>query len=359
MSVSWDQVEKEWLFGQSISLDQAEVLARFKLIEDTLGAEYLIGLRTGGLTPPILRAMLLADKLRTISDCEGTGELLAKVKQNEPSAYSELTAAFLLRVPGTTIEFGPEVSVKTKTKRPDFRIKSAEGEWLYVEVASPNESELQRKAQLIVGTLAKRLAGSSAEIVLDCILLKEPSAKEIDGLCDDIGNFVRDTSPSIHNIPELCVVAINQTAPGQAVINDYGAPSQTRIAVSTFLVDAGQTKKTVTVRIPFEDKRAAIFITHEARQLPIDSPGLVMFDMNAATTGTNIWQQLIRRRLQPRQHTRVSAVCLFTGNFMLTEKGLGWFPHAVFIRNEYARITIPEWIQLRLESMKYPDANHG
>ena len=126
------------------------------------------------------------------------------------------------------------------------------------------------------------------------------------------------------------------------MINDYGAPSQTRIAVSKFLVDAGQTKKTITVRIPFEDKRAEGFMNHESRQLPIDSPGLVMFDMNAASTGTRVWQHLISRRLQPVQHTRVSAVCLFTGSFMLTSKGLGWFP--VVVDEGYFMLVSPFWL---------------
>jgi hypothetical protein len=314
---------------------------------------------TPGFAPPILRAMLIAEKLSAVKDCVGFGAVLEKIKLNDASAHSELTAAFLLASHETTIEFEPAVTVKNRSRKSDFRAKPKNGDWCYVEVSRPDESELQKKAQSVVESIAKKLSEIPADVVLDCILLKEPSVLEIATVCERIAALIQDATPAIHRIPELALVAVNQTPPGQAAVQDYGEPIRPRIAITTFQVDAGNTRKTITVRIPFEDERAESFITHEARQLPTDHPGLIMFDMTTAVSGMTAWKPLLVRRLQPKQHTRVSAICMFTGNYMMTSKGFGWFPDAAVLKNEHAHIPIPEWIVNRLEAVKLPKTDHG
>jgi hypothetical protein len=360
MTVDWKAIQEEWLLGQTISLSETDVLDRFSLIEELLGETWLNGLKVApGLAPPILRAMLIADKLSAVKDCVGVGAVLEKIKLNDASAHSELTAAFLLAAPGTTIEFEPAIMVKNRSRKSDLRVKGKNADWCYVEVARPDESELQRKAQSVVASIAKQLSAIPSDVVLDCILLKEPSAVEKASVCDRIAALVQDAAPAIHKIPELALIAVNQTPPGQAVVQDYGEPVRARIAITSFQVDAGNTRKTITVRIPFEDERAEGFITHEARQLPTDHPGLIMFDMTTAVSGMTAWKPLLARRLQPQQHTRVSAICMFTGNFMMTSKGFGWFPDAALLKNEHAHIPIPEWIANRLDEVKLPRADHG
>jgi hypothetical protein len=360
MSVDWKAIQEEWLLGQTISFSESEVLDRFRLVEELLGEAWLNALKvTPGFAPPILRALLIADKLSAVKDCVGIGAVLEKIKLNDASAHSELTAAFLQASRETTIEFEPAVAVKNRSRKSDFRARLKDGDWCYVEVARPDESELQKKAQSVVESVAIELSKIPADVVLDCILLKEPSALEMATVCERIAWLVQDAAPAIHRIPELALVAVNQTPPGQAVVQDYGEPIRARIAITTFQVDAGNTRKSITVRIPFEDERAEGFITHEARQLPTDHPGLIMFDMTTAVSGMTAWMPLLARRLQPLQHTRVSAICMFTGNYMMTSRGFGWFPDAALLKNEHAHIPIPEWIANRLEAVKLPKTDHG
>ena len=293
MTADWKAIQEEWLLGQSISLSETEVLDRFGLIEELLGEAWLNALKVApGLAPPILRAMLIAEKLAAVKDCVGVNAVLEKVKLNDASAHSELTAAFLLASHGTTIEFEPAVTVKNRSRKSDFRAKQKNDDWCYVEVARPDESELQKKAQSLVASIAQKLSTIPEDVVLDCILLKEPSEAEIASVCDRIAALVGDAAPAIHRIPELALVAVNQTPPGQAVVQDYGEPVRARIAITTFQVDAGNMRKTITVRIPFEDERAEGFITHEARQLPTDHPELIMFDMTTAVSGMATWKPL-------------------------------------------------------------------
>jgi len=335
-------------------------LERFGLLENLLGEEWLSEIKAQpGFAPPILRAMLMAEKLATVQGSAGVGELIARIKSNDRSAHSELTAAYLLASSDKTAEFGPTVTIKGRSRKPDFRIRSNDEAWCYVEVASPNESELQTKAQELVARIAMKLAESTVDVVLDCVLLKEPSVDEEDQLCTQIAALVTGSASSIETIPELAMIALNQSAPGQAVVGDYGVPPVPRIAITTFQLDKGQTRKTITVRIPFADERAESFVSHEARQLPEDSPGLIMFDMTAAASGMTAWEPLIARRLQPKQHTRISAVCLFSGNYMLQPQGFGWFPEARLLRNSHARCTLPEWIAGRLEAIKLPKPDPG
>jgi hypothetical protein len=355
MCQNWETIQAEWLLGQSISLSQAEVMDRFEVVKRLLGQDWLSAIKTRpSLTPPILNVMLMADKLTSVSSCAGFNELLVRIKSNDRSAHSELTAAFLLASNKIEIEFGPVVDVNGKPKRPDIRIKSEGDDWCYIEVASPNESELQAKAQELVQRIAEKLIQNSDDLVLDCILLKEPSGVEENHICTLIASQLDRAQPSIETIPELAIIAVNQNAPGQAVISDFGAPSVPRIAITKFQVENGQTRKTITVRVPFTDERAEGFISREARQLPDTFPGLIMFDMTANASGMAAWRPLLVRRLQPKQHTRVGAVCLFTGNYMLGPQGLGWFPDASFLRNAYACHMVPDWIAKRLEAIKLP-----
>ena len=168
MSVNWEDVETEWLLGQSISLDQTEDSGRFQANRGyswcRVANESKKGRRHCTSNNAGLR--LWRQKLSSIDGSKGSNELIGKIKRNEASSHSELTAAYLLKAPGTIIEFGR----KWQRIESDDRASGSSrmgSDWAYVEVASPNESELQKKAQQIVGTLATRISELDVEIVLE------------------------------------------------------------------------------------------------------------------------------------------------------------------------------------------------
>jgi hypothetical protein len=75
----------------------------------------------------------------------------------------------------------------------------------------------------------------------------------------------------------------------------------------------------VVVRIAFTDERAEEFLRAEARQLPTDAPGLVMIFPGGS--GWKTWEPVLRSRLQPGMHTRVSGdLSRDLGHFQLRER---------------------------------------
>jgi|SRR6266566_2784453 len=101
----------------------------------------------------------------------------------------------------------------------------------------------------------------------------------------------------------------------------------------------------VLVRIPFTDKRAEEILRDEAKQLTREGQGLIMIDVARASGGFQSWSALIERRLQPRINTRISAVCLFEGGMMPTDKGYNWLLRTKLVTNPNARFQLPGWIR--------------
>ncbi len=80
-------------------------------------------------------------RLASIEDLHDTQRLIDSLRRDDASTVSELTAIHLLRhrFPFET-ELYPHVSVGTRGRVPDFRIRGKEGTWVYVEVTQATES---------------------------------------------------------------------------------------------------------------------------------------------------------------------------------------------------------------------------
>jgi hypothetical protein len=74
-----------------------------------------------------------------------------------------------------------------------------------------------------------------------------------------------------------------------------------------------------------------------------------MIYTSGAVGAMKAWRALIEQRLRPNQHTRVSAVCLFSSGQRLTEQGEDWRVECKVIPNPHARFPLPEWITQQLQ----------
>jgi len=74
------------------------------------------------------------------------------------------------------------------------------------------------------------------------------------------------------------------------------------------------------------------------------APGLVMASMSRAIAGIISWEPIVLRRLQPTQHTRISAVCLFQSVTQSTDRGQAWLPLMKLLVNPHCKLSIPDWI---------------
>jgi hypothetical protein len=109
-------------------------------------------------------------------------------------------------------------------------------------------------------------------------------------------------------------------------------------------------------RFPITDTRGAKFARKAAEQLPTYAPGLIMIQtgtLNAMRT----WRSLIENIFQQKKHTRVSAVCLFSGAQRRTPEGAIWEAQTKLVINPHARLALPTWISEQLRHFPSDEAD--
>lgn len=117
----------------------------------------------------------------------------------------------------------------------------------------------------------------------------------------------------------------------------------TTLVVGTTVIGGGQGEQRCTITISYSDPRGDQFLRRKAKQLPTDSPGLVMVDVGRAIGAGSGWEGLLAERFGRGLHTRVSGVCLFE-TFTMFSLGLTWGLAASYLPNDGARMQSPDWL---------------
>jgi hypothetical protein len=69
-----------------------------------------------------------------------------------------------------------------------------------------------------------------------------------------------------------------------------------------------------------------------------------MIEVGSAPGAFREWQPLIKRRFQPTIHTRVSGVCLFSSDIILTPDGRDCLSQTRLLIKPHAKIPLPSWV---------------
>jgi hypothetical protein len=358
---TWDEINADWLSGNRLALSQAEVVAAFNRAEHILGSRWIekAALNLPG-TSSTLRVASVGQRLSSLDGASGTEELVSKLQANDDSAFAELTAAHLLksRCPNSHVEFGPVVQVGSRKdaaealetsiakRKPDFRVRQGTEPWTYVEVTQPRISKSQAKAETILSRLGSLVYPIPKGFSLEIFLRREPSAEEIDALAKFIREFCLLDGKQTHDMPELAILSLNASAPTEIVPLEHpGEPKIPRLGRADLVSGPGEPNpRHISVRMAYADDRAKDVLSSEARQLPTDSPGLIMVQMAWAPGGIRSWEPSIIRRFQPTIHTRVSAICLFRSGHEGTPDGAAWIHETKLIVNPHAYHPLPAWI---------------
>src|SRR5271169_4300796 len=168
---------------------------------------------------------------------------------------------------------------------------------------------------------------------------------EINALADLIPQFCSLKGDQSKDLTGLAILSLNASSPGLVVPLDHpGEPNVPRLGCAKGISGAGEPHRHIAVRMAHADDRAEAFLHREAKQLPNDSPGLIIVQMSQAPGGIKSWEPILRRRFQPNLHTRVSAVCLFQSGHEHTSDGEAWIPETKLTSNPHARFPLPAWI---------------
>jgi hypothetical protein len=345
MTWSVETVERNLLSGEIciIARPESEVIEAVERAQRLLGEDWIASqVRNQKGLAVAMRIVGMGLRLQGIEGLPGNEELLTKIRILDSSAEAELTAIYLFRSGSCDVEV--ELFPPVGNRIADFRMRKGKEEWTTVEVTEATESVEQKRLNAILMQLTTALKSLNFPFSLEIILLREPSEEEVTELCRTLPQFCENkeiqNARLYHDLGWLLLnhVPIGQL-PNSEIPETANLPS---IGLAAFFRD----DQVVAVTICFSDERAEDMLTQEARQLPSGKRGLIMISGPSSRKELHVWEPLIRRRFQPRIHTRVGGVCLFNGGMVPAHDAKSdWKIQAHLVLNPYAKAALPPWIE--------------
>jgi hypothetical protein len=354
--VGWsaEDIEKKLLKGRldSLALSHKNVVSAFNRVEKLLGPEWIKSETSATGLFSVMGVTGMGLRLTAVEGVAEADKLIKRIRDGDRSAEAELTAVYLLRSYGPSVELQVQPSVGQR--KADFRVQNGSGQWTTVEVTQPNASKENERVTEILQTLTGALREAHRQFALEVVFRREPAEEELTLLCQRLAEFCELQGQQQADLSDgLGFLFLNQIPIGHLLKRKIvGLADTPMIGLAMFVGGGpgGGPHHQVHVRIPFTDHRAEEILRDEARQLPQDEPGLVMIDVASSSGAFESWSALIKRRFQPTIHTRISGVCLFEGAGVPTEKGYDWLLRTLLVTNPYARFPLPAWIQSAVTS---------
>jgi hypothetical protein len=351
MSWTIEEIEREWLGGERVSLSPEDVVRSFTIAEQIRGREWVLntmswgGGRQWGFAP-FLRVYAFGTRIEAIIGAPGADTLIRRLLQDDRAADSELTAIYLLRsrCSESELEIGPEVTVGDRRRRPDFRIRRGTESWTYVETTQLNRSEASERTQEVLRRISSQVMSIPQPFILELMLWREPTEGEENALVKKVCEACQAVDGSRYDIGDLASLLVKSGNSAVVIPSIFPEDDGTRMSMSKSIVGPGQPNRQIVVRAPFADQRAETVLTAESKQLPRQEPGLVMVDVAAQPTAFESWAVLVPRRFTTMQHTRVGGVLLFMSATTITAEGIKWLPYLKLIPNPHASEPLRLWI---------------
>jgi hypothetical protein len=346
-----DRIEKELLSGpaSSVALPTETLVAAVNRVEQTLGPKWIETeiFQAKGLSIA-MHVIGMGLRLPAIENLARADALITNLRRRDQNADAELTAIYLFRstAPSAQLELYPPVG----QREADFRVReSAQSEWTTVEVTQPMSSEEEHRINEMLRHLLSAFEKLKNPFSLDILFRREPTENEIAVLCDRLPEFCQLPGQQRAELVDgMGFLFLNHVEIGRLGLCEVPELASTpALGVTAFFSDpagGGGPHHQVSIRIPFTDDRAEEILRDEAKQLPKDGSGLVMTNVSLSPKETPVWVSLIERRFQPRIHTRVGGVCLFSGGMVPVGNQYGWLMQAKLLVNRHAKIRLPDWV---------------
>jgi hypothetical protein len=357
MSYDLPAIEKLWLGeGSIVCIPPNRLVDCFNACEDVLGRDWVEGTKTrefGTGTGPLVTLSIagVGARLIPVMHARGFGKLAARLRKEERSAFSELTAAYLCLngQRDVRLEFEEPVPVGDSVKLPDFRLAAPGEDWTYIEVAAPDRSDANKDAAGVMTALSEELWVLPSNATIEILLLRVPLEHESRSIAKRALALAEKAMPVDEELDGLAVISVNSASPCVIEGRNYRDRVGPVLGIAKTFTRHGKPDKHVVVRVPIIDERAEEVLSREARQLPKTHPGLLMFDVNSNASAFRGWPPLLESRLQPRLHTRVGAICMFHSGSSLTSAGEGIITETRVLTNSHAAIAVPQWLTAQLE----------
>jgi hypothetical protein len=304
----WDEVVRDWCLGIPLPLvsDKAwEALGALEhLWPERLGEVLIRGQRGYFVMAHVIDYGLT---LATCQNLDGFEGVLSRIKKSEQAALSELRFATDL----VNVGYDPVLDKEYRGKRPDALI-IAENKEIFIDVITPEMSEVTKQAEVIASTLAQKLFHNLANQTTPSRLEVYILSPDLHRLADEIVHFL-DTpglslSETVHTIPNIALVKYSEPDShlnvGPTIHIDTELPV---IGVAR----ANSLGSSVTVRLPFTDDRLEQLMHRKRKQFSEDEVNLLVIDLSGVSHGFKRWLPLARRRLQQTINRRFSGIIFF------------------------------------------------
>jgi hypothetical protein len=355
MTWTWETIDRDWLGGNPITFSAGETEEGFNRVERVLGAAW-IQKATGGARG-VQPTLCVASVGRLLSSLEGVRHppaFLEKLRHDDMATLAELTGIHLLRRNRLSVEavVADPLSVPQGLRVEDFRVRDGAGPWIHVEVTRPDPSEVEEQLREAQRRITSAVEGAVGSFALNVCLLREPSNEDIEAICASVPGLCAMAGVQHQELPGLVLLSrgpIDFKLPLVPEAVPRG-PRLMTLGGAAVLGGPGGGACQFVISIPYSDDRAEEFLRREAKQLPADAPGLIMIDVGRAPGGLKNWIPLIERRLQPKLHTRVGAVCLFSPRYIVGRGPGEWRVETRVIVNGHAKHPLPAWVAPALEA---------
>ena len=295
-----------WYLGSPPSINGKSAWEALHALERLLPEKIGDLLRRGIKGPAVIAPLI--DLGLTLQACEnlvGFDNLLARMKQGENAAFSEghVAAAFVKL--GQT----PELEPTLNGKRLDTLVYVG-NEKVYIEVVTPDQSDVTNQAYAAMQGLAMKLTEQNAGTNVDVYLLTEPSPNISSTILDFVGSLTLSATDVVQEIPGVAYVRYgpfrSDVSAFQPIPNDEELPVLGVASMKT----GGSSPTRVNVRCRLSDDRAVRLMNAEAHHFSRDETNILVMDIPHVQDAIRSWTPLIQRRFQPNRHRRFGAVVL-------------------------------------------------
>lgn len=239
-----------------------------------------------------------------LASLQGADEITKRWRRSfqAEGVLAEIRAAARLVRAGVEFELFPAVGNRKADGR--FRVKATDP-WVYMETSQRGISEERAAGQAALQKVAVAAADASpgfhGKVAILRPLDSEATARVVAWLLSK-----PQPGAALEDLAQFHVDALKNAPGGPDDVLDkiVSEPAMN----CSHLVLPGPSKRG-TAKLQITDLAAESILKTEAAQLPRDEPGVVVL-LTSHPGGYKEWEPLIRRRLRPSMHTRVSAVVL-------------------------------------------------
>ncbi|TMD66883.1 MAG: hypothetical protein E6I91_08310 [Chloroflexi bacterium] len=317
--IGYPEIEEQWLLGNDTPMSAQQWETAFCWCAEKFGREWLQPTHPGRLVTDSYVVAAAWDAGSRAEPLRGADRLIRKLGTNisdvDWAVLAELCAAAHFASRGARVVFEQDIHLEASGRKPDMHVQFPVGSF-HVEVTCP---EMGREYLRLMGLLRSTVES----ITIDnrhaqVYFYREPTPMEgatvrqflhtgdeplfrrhVDGVAEIF--LDQPTDESLSTFPP----AVNEPGP--------------LLAATSFRLSAGVLARRTTVKLPFSDTRASMFIKGEAQQLPKGGPGVIILDVSRPVGKLEFWADAVRAYLSgTTAHTRVSAVLIWKAGYTAT-----------------------------------------